>query len=294
MQQPQQSDEVIVRYLLGLAREDECEEVETAYLSDEGEWERIEAAEDELIEDYLDGRLELEERHGFEEHFLNSRQRREKLHFARTLREVVTRTSAEKQVVFAKSRARWFTGAFGFTGRQWVSTAALAGALLSCVLLLLQNQRLSKEALLARGERKDLVEQVQTLRQQLDSSNTQLAARLSQPVPPVPVITAALSPGLTRSAGAYARISIPQQAYLAHFKLELLDEDYSSFRAVVQQADGHDILSQSHLRPNSRRELMLVVPAELLGPGDYQILLSGENKDGNYESMASYSFRIVR
>jgi len=293
MQQPEQSDEVIARYLLGLASEDECEEVEMAYLSDEGEYERIEVAEDELIENYLDGKLAVEEIQGFQDHFLNSRQRQEKLQFGRALREVVTRTS-EKQAVFTEPRARWFTAALGSTWRQWGPTAALAGALLSCVLLLLQNQRLSKDALLSRGEKKNLTEQVQTLRKQLETSNIQLASRLSQPAFPVPVIAAALSPGLTRSAGAYARITIPRQAYLAHIKLELLDEGYSSFRAVVQLADGHDILAQSHLRPNSRHEVTLVVPAELLGPGDYEILLSGENKDGNYESVAKYSFRIVR
>lgn len=47
-------------------------------------------AEDELIDEYLDGSLSEQEREKFEQHFLATTERREKLSFAKALRRYVT------------------------------------------------------------------------------------------------------------------------------------------------------------------------------------------------------------
>lgn len=74
------------RYLLGeAADEDEARRVEHRLLSDDLFFEELGAAEDELIDDYLDGSLAPAEREKFALHFLSTAERGEKLAFARHL-----------------------------------------------------------------------------------------------------------------------------------------------------------------------------------------------------------------
>jgi hypothetical protein len=296
MQQTPQSDEAILRYLLGLATDTECETIETAYLSSEDEYERVAALKDELIDDYLDNQLEAGERQAFEDHFLSAGQHRERLQFVRALRLMLPHTSTDARPAAAE-RSSWFAPAFGLRRLAWASAAVLAATLLCSALLVLQNQRLSRQALVSKSEQRDLAQQVQALKEQVKASQSQATPNLlGQPTAASasPVIIAVLSPGLLRSGGTYTQISIPPHTYIAQLKLELLTGDYPSYRATVQPAEGYDVLSQGHLRPNSRHQITLLVPTDRLLPGDYQILVSGENEDGTYQSIATYSFRVVR
>jgi len=107
-------------------------------------------------------------------------------------------------------------------------------------------------------------------------------------------MSAVLSPGLTRAGGGSVRISIPPEAHLAKFRLELMTSDYRMYRAVIQLAEGEELVSQNNLHPNSRHEVVVLVPTDLLHSGDYQILLAGKTVDGKYEPAATYSFQIAR
>jgi len=78
--------EIIRRYLLGEATEAEAESIERSYLGREETLETVLAAEEDLIEDYLDGRLEPGRRRRFERHFLASPLHRRRVAIARALR----------------------------------------------------------------------------------------------------------------------------------------------------------------------------------------------------------------
>lgn len=73
-------------YLLGDLAEEEEELVELRVLSDPRFAEEFDAAEDELIEQYVDDELTAEERNRFEGYFLQASERRTKLAFAEALR----------------------------------------------------------------------------------------------------------------------------------------------------------------------------------------------------------------
>lgn len=75
------------RYLLGLAAESERAGLEDEYLRDEDALDRIEAAEDELIEDYLADQLSPEERRAFERDYLASAPHRHRVEVIRRLQE---------------------------------------------------------------------------------------------------------------------------------------------------------------------------------------------------------------
>jgi len=88
----QESDENIIRkHLLGSLTEEERSHAEEKLFTDDDYFELLTVIEDELIDDYISGDLTEEDRKQFEAHFLSTPERREKLGFARTLNEYVSR-----------------------------------------------------------------------------------------------------------------------------------------------------------------------------------------------------------
>jgi hypothetical protein len=73
------------RYLLGQSGEEECAAIEREYFADATALDRITAVEDDLVEDYLAGRLAGDERDGFEKHYLASAPHRTRVETIRRL-----------------------------------------------------------------------------------------------------------------------------------------------------------------------------------------------------------------
>ena len=98
-------DHVLRRYLLGTAPPEVREEIDRRLFSeDKMFWEQLCLIEDELVDDYITGELDQDERERFEQSFLISAERRERVEFARTLR---ARAQEEK----SRSRSwTWFSG----------------------------------------------------------------------------------------------------------------------------------------------------------------------------------------
>ena len=83
----EQTENLKVRdYLLGLDQNGEQEKIEERLLTDDQFFEEFLATEEDLIQDYVDGDLTETEKKQFENHFLISPERQEKLKFAQSLR----------------------------------------------------------------------------------------------------------------------------------------------------------------------------------------------------------------
>jgi anti-sigma factor RsiW len=78
-------DEVIVRYLLGELPAEEETGLERRYLADPALLDRIDAVEDDLIDDYVRDALPPEQREHFESRFLTA-ERLERVRLAEALR----------------------------------------------------------------------------------------------------------------------------------------------------------------------------------------------------------------
>lgn len=84
---PTPEDQARLRqYLLGQLAEELREETETGLLEHDELFEELLIAEDELADDYLRGTLSADEQTNFEQHFLVTPERIEKLRFARTFK----------------------------------------------------------------------------------------------------------------------------------------------------------------------------------------------------------------
>lgn len=90
-------------YLIGALEETEDCEVGERLLSDDEYFAQVAILEDQLIDDYLAGRLPGDERSLFEDHFMLSPSHQEKFRFAQALRKYV---NAESQVASVNDRTR--------------------------------------------------------------------------------------------------------------------------------------------------------------------------------------------
>ena len=87
------SEEIIRRYLLGQLADSDKEALEHDYFVKPGVLRQVEAGEDELIDDYLEKRLSQDDRQGFEQVFLTTKEREEKLRLAKALGERVWKSA---------------------------------------------------------------------------------------------------------------------------------------------------------------------------------------------------------
>jgi len=84
-----QSWQLVRRYLLGDLKGSDQENCEEKFMTGEASLAEIEAAEDDLLDEYLAGRLTENERVQFEQHFLSTPARKQKLRFAKVFHRYV-------------------------------------------------------------------------------------------------------------------------------------------------------------------------------------------------------------
>jgi hypothetical protein len=104
----QDNDQDIIRqYLLGQLTPELQQKVEERLLVEADLLEELEVDEDELIDEYLAGKLSTAERDSFERHFMATAEREQKLRFAGTLKRYVTASAKHDISAPPVSSAVW-------------------------------------------------------------------------------------------------------------------------------------------------------------------------------------------
>jgi len=99
----------IRRYLLHQLTGEEQQQIEQRLLTEDDVFEELEIAEDELIDDYLRRRLSEVDRKRFEEKFLATPGRQQKMRFSRSLSRYVRTTDSLEKNQIPSSLAFWNT-----------------------------------------------------------------------------------------------------------------------------------------------------------------------------------------
>jgi hypothetical protein len=169
------NQELIVQYLLGNLPEEEQVRIEDRAFSDREYLEDIQVVESDLIDAYARGELSARERQQFESRFLASRERQQKVEFARALAKVASDlTVTHEEVAGEANRARptspWWKSfmASVFGPRPAVRFLLAAAALLLVVGIswfALQTIRLRGELARLQAERQEQ-QQAQRQRQE--------------------------------------------------------------------------------------------------------------------------------
>ena len=253
---------MIERYLLGELSPDEQAGLEALYFGDAELLDRIDAAEDDLIDDYVRGGLSPAQRLRFESHFLNEK-RRERVRMAEALRKAL-QPRVSKRSAWALPLAASLFGA----------------ALLAIVWLLVQNRRLHEriETLQAEIARKPVTPPI----------TVTAPVTVKQPPAPLPVAAIVLAPGLTRDGGAIATLAVERQTRMVRIEARL-ETRAPRYKATLQRAGesptwtGSGLIAQT---VDGGQRLVLYFPREQFTVGDYILTVTAR------DFIADYAFTV--
>ena len=323
----------IVRYLLGDLSEQEQVGVEDRAFSDADYLQNILAVEADLIDEYVRGGLDQNERRQFETRFLASSERRQKVDFAKALARVTGESVATETVrrpaltvtpdkwrhsFIASLRGASLAVRFSFAAASVVFVIGIA-------LLVAQTVKLRGEIKQLQAERRERQQNQQTLEQQFADErarNQELAAAFqreqqqrerneevihelergrddSENKPSQPtVLSFVLLPGVSRSGGAPPKLTVPLAARFVRLQIGIEPGDeYKSFGVELLTQGGQHLWSQKNLSARSGRAGRVVVlnlPAGLLGAGQYELALKGVTEEGKTEDVGFYYFEVLK
>jgi hypothetical protein len=314
------------RFFLGDMAEHERDGFEANFIENQELFDRLSVVEDELIESYVRDTLAAGDRQKFEQNFLVSKRRRERVEFTRGL---IGKLGQEKKASAVKKTET----AAAAQNSVWRSItdflrapafAFSAAAILLAVLggwFLLRNPAEPNVAVQATPTPAPTPRPVSSNSIQPEQTNQNLPANTG-PTPgningtnknkpaerqetPLPAKTPssradeprtvnpvlALFTGALRSEGKTNELNLPANAGNVLLQLNLPSQDYKIYRAEIVTPDGKTVARAGNLRPNASK-INLTVPAAKLSRGDYIVKLSALNPQNEPESVADFTFRV--
>ena len=324
---PRTIDEMeLRRYLLGTLSEEEEARQEELLLTEESYFEQLVLAEDELIDDYVRGQLTAQEKERMEQRFLVPAGRRERLELVRDLHRSTTeraetarreRDSSKHNdghtaiPLIAGSRRR--TAITLVAGAAFLVIAVGAGLLVEIARLGNRIESLNQEQAKAQQRETELhkelaglldrqdqlsreieKEQSQRIQLQQDVINQMRPQPASRRLPDGDLLAIALAPGRIRDRGPATIIEIQPSIKWVRLRLSLERAGHTSYRATLHTVEGKPVWTGYDLKPlrtDSDERVEILLPAKLLMPGDYTVLLSPAV---GRERIGTYYFTIVR
>jgi hypothetical protein len=315
-----------VKYLLGELPEDEQSRLEERSFCDPEFSELLSEAEDDLVDQYVRGELSAQERERFERHFLISKRRREKVGLARALLQLQSSSATSVSPSSAKERPtavlRWKLLLDSLRSPGPALSYAFAAAAL---VLLMAGFWLRSELSDSRGEvaclqtegtaqesrREQLqsqtivqghqIEELSARKAQLEHELARLrqkanAAEREHRVRPN-FLTLILTPGY-RSTEGPNHLTVPRGASIVRVQLSFNPgDDYPSYQVQLHTAGGDPVRNWKGLRARlagSERAVSVDVPAKLLNPGQYELMLEGVATSGEADTLGYYYFNLRR
>jgi hypothetical protein len=289
---------------------DEAEKTgfEERYFTDPECFERLLVAEDELIDSYLHDELSRDQRRKFEENFLASPRRRERVELARAFMNAIARASKRggaklKHSSFLESLSPFLRSqsqpAWILLAAACLAVVVVGGWLVSDISrlrirLAQQEQAFDQQVALQRSQNERLSAEFAVERERRMQMEQQVAG--AQPSRPAVVLSFILRPGGVRGSEGSQRLVVPSGTESLRLQLDIpAGPSYKSYRAILQTPEGNEIWSQD-LRPGGSTEprvVELTVPARVLAEGDYVVLLMGRTVEGRFEPLPSYKFSIA-
>lgn len=251
-------------YLLGTLEAEPRAELEVRILSDPAAYEEILLLEEELIDQYVAGRLSKEERQQFETNFLITAERQKKLRFGQLLKRYLT-----SQEVPAVSKN---------VPVQQRNQTAPSRRLLAPLAFVVAVAAVFGIGLLGWLSLKKPVRQ-QTI--QPDS---------------FPLVVVPLSPATEELQGITPHsVIISPQGFNVKLELAVANTSFKNYKSELfrenkpLQTDALKIETKGE-----QRIVPLTITGQTLSPGDYQLKLSGVSDSGQDEFIDNYSFRVTK
>lgn len=309
----------LMHYLLGELSEAERAELEDLYLVDQDFFDRLLAAEDDLIDDYVQGRLSKKESRLFEENFLTSPERRDRVRAARALSRFVEANQVARAKASLPARMLSYFKV-GSTAMRFAVSAAMLVLVVGVAAMWIELGRMRSQlgevqsgqiAQLRREDslKQELDEQKRTSKQldeQLRSERSE-RGRLQQEVaklrePHAEVFSEVLGFGvIERPRGGFPEesrktIVVPKRAELVRLRLDLLKDEYPGYLVILENEAGQEVWRAAVSASKSAKGAAVVIriPSRVLEGGKYNLVLSGSNEAKTFETISDYPILVVK
>ena len=312
-------DKIFTRYLLGDLTEPERVRLEEGYFTDDEAFERLLVVKGELIDAYARGGLKGREHELFEQHFLATRPRRQRLREATELIEFSTETAARTMIAGRdRETSRW---SFLLPDLRPRRAGAFAIAAVLTLVALVGLWAFFKSAESRRTERaartisapESVSERPPDSASPLNNKGAPVAAGtspgVSQPTDNTPAVkapartspsptrlaTVLLTPVLTRDGGRANTLIIRPGTTAARLRLAFTGGDYRRYIAVLQTVEGQSLWRGAASRgeqSGAGHTVVVNVPATVFRRQDYIITLSGVTAGGETKELHEYFLTI--
>jgi hypothetical protein len=279
MNEPSPTEESLRQFLLGAVDDAERERIEGLFLTDPRCKELLQAAEQSLLDDYLEERLAPDERESFLLRYGASPGQQQQLRIAKLIKEYAEAHSVVRPVdsVAILKRSR-FSVFHDKSKLIWSIAAVLVAALLLTVWI--QSRRNKPDA------------QHLAIERELATLND--PSRQSEALPGTTVLSVA--PITLRNVEGQASFTLrPDIRVLELHLLAESIEQPGTYQAILSRGPDSEKFSFPELpTPTDKpRVIRLKVPTSILSPGDYQVHLSSIAAN-RITSVEEYSFRVGR
>ena len=281
----------LMRYLLGELSEDEQTALEEQYVADPRIFDTVAKVENDLVDDYVRGKLPPESRERFERMYLAHPHRRERVRFAEALlARVDASDSSTVPGAAPAARIAWRSWADRLLRPKPALGFAFATLLLaSGVWLVFEARRTRQDAVQREAARTDQ-ERRETETAARTGTGHGTADRPAAARPPA-VVVLALEVGSVRAVDTASPtpLIIPPSATEVRLQLTMQERDYPTYRAILRRIGGAEILRRGPLTPEvagTAATITLSVPATEFVPGDYMLTLEGATSGGAFEDVS--------
>lgn len=258
------TDDDIREYLLGRLDPhlEIVEHIEEQVLTDPELSISVDVIEDEIIEEYLDGSLNSEDRRAVERHFLRPPERQRKLKTARLFSRYLEAESRKT----ARSVFKTFRVGRGLPGlRTCTEIAASVVFVISTLILLDQRRELDISI-------KQISQQLSQERQRSAASNQQLQNALQSLQPAIAMLNL-VRPGLQRGELELAEVKVNSATKVLHVEVALSSSAPGKYRVQLRHT-GKMVWSQDGVDATAvpgGAILKLDIPADVLPQGTAEL-----------------------
>lgn len=277
MKEDAASESTLRQFLLGNVDEEERERLESLFITDSVVRERILAAEQDLIDDYLDGSLTSADKQNFIQVYADTPEQKRKLRIATSIKDWAIaqgNVSVSPEPVRASfwSRVRdvmWPKPAVAIP----IAAMAMVGVI---ALALWLNSRMERQ-------HSQLAIQEEVVKLNVPSSLNQ-----------IPKMSLELRPGSFRGGETQNELVIRPDSGVAELRLIWIHpERYPRYTAVVSRVSGSKLVTVPDLKAEADgKSIRLRLPDRLLTTGEYQIKLTGTADNGTEGLNEEYRFRV--
>jgi hypothetical protein len=262
-------EQLITDFLLGNLPQEEIERLDELSLTDDEFVDRMQSAENDLVDAYIKNELSGASLAQFKLNYLRSSKRREKVAFAEALQKQISKPG----VPIRRSDFQW-----GFA-------AAAAIILLLGAYLIFENLRLQNRLQQLQTDQQSFRQREQRLQKQI--------GELKHSPNKVKLLAFVLMPQ-TRGTNKIQLLNMLDRIDFVALTLKLEINEFPMYQATLKNRATDALIWKSEkIKAAKNNSVQIQVPANLLQPQQLLIELSGISTNGNAEVISSYPFNVA-